>query len=304
VVNVADVNGTAQDTASPTVMVMQYLRSKGLPLTPQNISRALQMNSENPGMIPGLTNQAPPPADPARVARPKAPATAQRLPVPPIPPQTQEASQPQASGAPPQAAASPPVPQPVSGDGSDWLVKLLGILIGGGAGIAGGLAGRGGSGVEPMGNQPLPNTGRMMDVPDPAITGGGQPQIGETRQLAGPSAPMPQGQPQVGGPGNSPQLQAPAERPPIRMPNEASGPTIPMRDGSVGIPGARAFNPNGVPFSQHEDYTNGNASDLATKQPVKIGGDAQVKGSAANSSGIDWAKVLGEIEPLVRRMRP
>lgn len=270
---------------SPTALVLQYLASKGLQPTARNVSAALQMNAQNPGAIPGLTNQAPPPPDAP------APATGQPsgqgpgpgsppMPVPPIPP-----------GAPPaplqQQAAQPIAAQPQQdpGQSQDWLSKLMQVILGGGAGaMAGAGAGNaaqvgvGGNGAEPMGNRPMPPTGRMMDVPGAAIggpgpqlalPGGQQPQLGGPQlQVGGPQAPAPVGQPQVGGPPQgAPQLPAPGERPAIPMPNGASGPTIHLPTSGL----------------------SGMGEPLPGRSAMPEMG-----------SGIDWGKVLGELPALLK----
>ena len=76
--------GAAPD-ASPTALILSYLQSKGLPPTSANVSQALQLNASNPGVIPGLVNQAPPPPDP-QPAPTRSPVPS--APQPPMPPQT------------------------------------------------------------------------------------------------------------------------------------------------------------------------------------------------------------------------
>lgn len=52
------------DPRSPTAMLQGYLQSRGLPFTSDNMRRVLDANARQPGVIPGLENQAPPSADP------------------------------------------------------------------------------------------------------------------------------------------------------------------------------------------------------------------------------------------------
>lgn len=48
-----------EDPLSPTVMLQSYLRSKGMPLTPQNMQRALEANARGGNVIPGLESDVP-----------------------------------------------------------------------------------------------------------------------------------------------------------------------------------------------------------------------------------------------------
>lgn len=277
-------NGPVSNVQSPTQLVMAYLASKGLPPTAQNVSRALQMASTNPGVIPGLSTQAPPVPDaPASTSKQSSGAGGmpvppqppqQAMPTPPIPPQ-QDQQQPTQ----PQVQPQPQAPSSDGGGGSNWLTGILQSLLGGGAAVGLGAMRPGSPGIQSsMGNQPMPPTGRMMDVPGVAIGGPGQ-QLGlqgpqgqqalpaPPMQLGGPQASMPQGQPQVGGPGNAPRLAAPSERPAIPMPNQSSGPTINLP--TSGLSGM------GEPLPG---------------RPVM----------PEMGSGINWSKVLGEIAPLLK----
>ena len=47
------------DPLSPTTIIRQYLMQNKMPLTPENYRRALEGNANNPGLIPGLRNNAP-----------------------------------------------------------------------------------------------------------------------------------------------------------------------------------------------------------------------------------------------------
>jgi hypothetical protein len=71
----------ADDPLSPTTLVMNYLRAKGLQPNAQNIRAALTENARDPSLIPGLRNQSPPGAgEDNSSASPKAsgPAVGQR----------------------------------------------------------------------------------------------------------------------------------------------------------------------------------------------------------------------------------
>lgn len=48
---------------SPTTLVLNYLKSQGLQPNAQNIRRTLEANARNPGLVPGLANEAPPAPD-------------------------------------------------------------------------------------------------------------------------------------------------------------------------------------------------------------------------------------------------
>src|SRR5262249_21478701 len=49
----------SSDVKSPTEMLQNYLQSRGLPLSSENMSRALAANARDPGVIPGLVNDVP-----------------------------------------------------------------------------------------------------------------------------------------------------------------------------------------------------------------------------------------------------
>lgn len=181
-------NGPVSDAQSPTALILAYLASKGLPPTAQNVSQVLQLNTQNPGVIPGLTNQAPPAPDaPASTSNPSSPTIPvppqppqQAMPTPPIPPQQQAA---QIQGQPPQQEQG----------GSNWLTGLLQSILGGGAAV--GLGAMRPNIQSSMGNQPMPPTGRMIDVPGAAISGPGQqalPSPPITEPPHGPTPPMPE----------------------------------------------------------------------------------------------------------------
>ena len=314
--------GTPADVQSPTALVLQYLQSKGLQPTAQNVSAALQMNASNPGVIAGLTNQAPPPPDaPMSRGQPQAPQQApqqQRMPVPPMPPDTPPPPLPPQAGVGPVASggadAIPAPGQPPAPTDNNFLMQLVTAILGGGA--VGGAA-LGARHLMRPGMSAPPPVSAPVSAPPQATTPQAPPQLaiegrGNQLRLPAPGIRMPD---ETSGPtinlgdervippqAAKPQLQIEGRvgdqlrlpPPPIRLQDGTSGPTIPMSDGKAGIPGARAFNDKGVPFSKDVTHTGDNAADIATRQPVKIGGDPQITGQAAKGSGIDWAKILGE----------
>lgn len=79
------------DTLSPTSMVLNYLRSKGMQPTSENVRRTLEANARDPSLIPGLRNDVPATEadDQAAMAAARGGARGgggRPLPVPPIPP--------------------------------------------------------------------------------------------------------------------------------------------------------------------------------------------------------------------------
>ena len=93
--------GTAPD-ASPTTMVLQYLKSRGFQPSSENVRRALEANARDPGVIPGLRSDRPA-TDAEDMAAMRAAGVggagggARPLPIPPIPP----------SGGAPNTSAAP-----------------------------------------------------------------------------------------------------------------------------------------------------------------------------------------------------
>src|SRR4051812_35703676 len=62
------------DAQSPTQMVYADLQTRGLPNNADNVRRVLTQNSNQPGSIPGLVNEAPDAADsPTPAGRPHPP---------------------------------------------------------------------------------------------------------------------------------------------------------------------------------------------------------------------------------------
>jgi len=164
------------DERSPTTLVLQYIRGKGLQPTNANVRAALEANAREPGTIPGLENT-PVGTDPAvgqggNVAGKLERGPGVKADVGPTPDAKQERP-----GAESASATKDTSAQPTDIDTS-WLVPA--ILGGGAAGLGYGLGSRGSPifggrynqpGAEFVGNGPMPPTGRTIDVPPPAITG-------------------------------------------------------------------------------------------------------------------------------------
>lgn len=188
--------------SSAQQLVSAYLASKGLPMTGENIRRALEMNAANPGVIKGLVNQEPPPPDAQGGAGPTSNARgsaagglAQRMHQ--TQPQQQQQQLPQA-----QSDASQPMPQTTPDSGNGMLGSLAALILGGG-GMAGLAHMFGRSGANDGAGMPSPTpldgvkpfTGVASPMPpapsSPAITGVnpiGPSQPG--RIEPGPSSPV------------------------------------------------------------------------------------------------------------------
>lgn len=134
-----------EDPQSPTVMLQAYLRSRGMPLTSQNMQRVLMENARGSADIPGLVN-AEPSSDPSvgqggNVAGKieKAPTTSGRGYV-----DSGSFDVPDTTGKGPPASTNPPPaasPPPTSG-GMDMRIPLGSAILGGTMLGAGGLMGR------------------------------------------------------------------------------------------------------------------------------------------------------------------
>lgn len=255
--------------------VAQYLASKGLPMTGENIRRALEQNASNPGLIKGLVNQAPPPSDSqatpnrsggsARPTQRSQPQTKQQqpLPVPPIPPPQQQ-----------------PVAQDSASGGGNMLSQLAQAILGGGAGVGlmHLLGGRGGS-EAPIGELGIPYPQQATgQLPSPA------PQIGEQRQIGAPSpSPSPVGGPaEIGGPAKLSQLSGPQS--PVAGVNPI-GPPQPLPSEPIAMP------------------RNTGQSMVMQGAPVSTAmtGGGRVASPVELPHGIDWGKILGELGHVVRR---
>lgn len=267
------------DQSSATQLVGAYLASKGLPMTGENIRRALEQNASNPGLIKGLVNQAPPPPDAQGGA---APTSNQRGSAPDSLAARMHQAEPQQQ---PQAMsdASHPMPQAQPDQGGGMLSSLAQMILGGGAGagLAHLLMG-GGGGAPPMG---------QLGIPIP--TGGGpSPALGN-----GPAAlPAPQAQlpppASVGGPA---QVGGPAPMPQIAPDNLASGvnPIGPPQPGRMQPGPSSPVPPPPMPQGAAP------ASNIATGAPVSIA-PRQAGADAADLGGhMDWGKILGDVGRVV-----
>src|SRR5580765_4007857 len=111
---------------SPTAMIQNYLSQRGYQPTPENVSRALQANARDPGVISGLRS------DTAGV-NPTGGGGGPNLPTPPIPPVLEHTNQPT-----PEQLGPPAPPAAADTSGGMGLLGTLGALIaaaGGGYGL-------------------------------------------------------------------------------------------------------------------------------------------------------------------------
>jgi hypothetical protein len=87
-----DVRNAQSDPLSPTLIAQRFLQQQGMPLTSENMRRALTANANNPGYIPGLMNNEPASPTPPmnltgeRSAAMSAQSAGGQMPTPPIPP--------------------------------------------------------------------------------------------------------------------------------------------------------------------------------------------------------------------------
>ena len=163
-------------------LIAAYLQSKGMPFTGENSSRALQMNAQQPGLIPGLVNMAtetgqqPAPGIERAMGNGVAPQQLPLIGTPPAPPATQapQLGQ-QAPNIPVAGPGTPPAPLASPQDGNSALSDLglnagtLAQLIAG----AGGLGYLGYQGLKPgglfpnmQGVAPLPSSGIEAGAPE------------------------------------------------------------------------------------------------------------------------------------------
>lgn len=175
--------------------VRDYLMSKGVPITPDNIRRAVTQQARNPEVdgpdpianlrVQGLDN-----ANVDQAQRPPGTQSASQppLPTPPIPP----------AGAPtaPPPAATPPAAAPqAQGGGGLSLMDIVGMVLGGGAGALGGrgptLSMPGASGLPGAPVAALPAPG---PTPLPGRGSVGLPNAGSVGGLPAPPSLLPQPQ--------------------------------------------------------------------------------------------------------------
>ena len=236
---------SSEDTLSPTVIIHNYLRSKNLPLTSENINRALEANANNPGVIQGLQNDLPQQSEMDITGERSAPtpvktnssASTGDLPIPPIPP----------ANVPINNVSQPnPTTAPVNEQSGQYNITdaLMGGAAGGGAAILAKMIQEAiwpkvsGMGINPTtatpGNVPTTRGNTMpeasmprpansnvpIDLTNSATRGNLAPpatqSVGDSMNLLGDNA--------------SKQLTAPTPRSPIPMPDQTSGPTINLPD--------------------------------------------------------------------------
>lgn len=280
------------DQSSATQLVGAYLSSKGLPMTGENIRRALEQNASNPGLIKGLTNYAPPTGDTSEPqgGNSRASSGATR----PQPKLATEGGK-VGSGAPPTApraasdsAMSRPQPQAqADGGGNNILQSIAQLILGGGAGAGIGhilFGGRSGAPQSP----PTAMPGLNIPVPgsEPRL-GGGQPQL-PAPQAALP-APAAIGSPaQVGGPAPMPQISDRNMVPGVN-------PVGPPQPGRMEAGPSMPIPPTPMPQGAAP------ASDAASRAPVSIVPRGAVADAADLGGHMDWAKILGDVGKVVRR---
>lgn len=301
----------ADPGGSAIALVGKYLASKGLPYTAENVRRALQLNASNPGTIPQLVNgDAGTSSDPASDNGPgaktkpqpvKSQQQSQRMPVPQPP---QSAKQPSAltsdsASGPLGAQATPQLPQQPP-QGGNMLTNLIEAILGGGAGALPGLFGDkpAGVGAEPIGNTPMPPTGRMIDIPGAAI-GGPQPQ----QLLSGPQAAQPQPPLQIGqqlklGGPSEPQSTRPMQQPQLPQPPQQLALPAPQPQAQPEQPMNLLGDMHGQP-AQMQQLPQGPPT-----QAPQMFDAAHLPEAKPGINMLDWSKILGEVKPLLSHLKP
>jgi hypothetical protein len=190
--------GTAPD-ASPTTMVLQYLKSRGYQPSSENVRRALEANQRDPGVIPGLRSDRPA-TDAEDMAAMRAAGAGRggggrSLPVPPIPPNTTGATppmdrrddtssaQPSTNTSDSSSSSTPPLNPDYSMPG--WGTAAAGT----GVALANAILGRS-RGAEFVGNA-QPASGRVTDVDLPPTSALPSPSLMDmamNRAVPGPVA--------------------------------------------------------------------------------------------------------------------
>ncbi len=177
---------TGDYALDPTQLVHQFLAAQGLQPTAENVRRALTANAANPGYIPGLVNQEPPPPDatPTQVSGGgNKPATTNgqpnktaEMPTPPVPPRSADGGD--ATTQPNTSITTPPAQTMTPAD-----MIINGLAAGAGASAIGmdWLRNTPDTGTY-MGNAGVPPRG-PVDVPATGITVDSNPRIGNTRRL-------------------------------------------------------------------------------------------------------------------------
>jgi hypothetical protein len=210
-------------------MLQAYLRSRGMPLTSQNMQRVLTENARGSSDIPGLVNDVPS-TDPGtgqsgNVAGKIEKAPTRGLPVPPMPP--------------PNATNTTDNTQPQSGSGGGMDLSNLGALIaaGGGAGL-GMWAGSRGRNPAPGDTVPPPvdpGTGVPAVRPDTDVAMGNRFDVLPPEQRSPMQIAMDRAvQPQIGGPQPQLQIAGPQAQPALPAPAQGqSGDAIPLPNQSA-----------------------------------------------------------------------
>jgi hypothetical protein len=191
----------AEDALSPTTIILNRIRAQGKPINPDNIRRAVaemgrSSNQAGPDVSGELRIGETEDSSPAPQRRSNRPAPGRARPATPqakggtpdVPPDRRE-------GAGSPTTSAPPT-DPNAGNELD-LSSLIAPMLGG-AGLYGASRFmRGGSPALPgqqfMGNQPMPPTGRMMDLNPTAIAGDPRAAIAGPPQatIAGPQVALP-----------------------------------------------------------------------------------------------------------------
>ena len=190
----------AEDAASPTSMILGYLSSKGLPPSSANVRAALQLNATNPGLIPGLSNEAPPPAE-----APQAPVGGVgqggggvKLPTPPMPP-GYVAPNTRSPGEGAMTGGGGAVPPPTDdSQGGGLMSQLIPYIL---SAVGAGGAGLGAYGMSKLGNSAAPTAPATPTAPP------------EPLRLAAPE-PQPEPQPRAIRPASNTESGPPINMPP------------------------------------------------------------------------------------------
>lgn len=270
--------------SSATQLVGKYLASKGLPVTGENVRRALEMNASNPGVIPGLVNQAPPPPDNVGPQTTQSTGAAKRQPAL----QTQGGTHEVGSGVKPTApraasdsAASAPQPQ-AQAQGGGLLQSIAALIMGGGAG--GGLAAlmRNGAANRPGGANYEPNVPvepQGLGISNEPMHVGGPAQVGSPAQLPAPAQPL-----QI------------SDR---NMVGEGVQPVGPPQPGRMEVGPSSQVPPTGRPVETAQINMPPNTGQSSVRNGAPV--SPTVAGAGVPSTpmelpqGINWSKVLGEV---------
>jgi len=286
----------AEDALSPTTIILNRLKAQGVRITPDNIRRAVTELGRLGGQDPtetspgGLRIGDIEDSDPAPERRSNRPAPGRGRPSPP-PVTGGDRRGPAAGATPPmdrrEGAGSPTTSAPAPGtvDPTDPnagneldLSSLIGPTLSGlgtvGAAYgASRLMGGGGGGRQTfMGNQPMPPTGRVMDLNPTAIPGGARPAIeGPQMALPGPASAS----------GGVPPAATDMEAAMQRAMQPAGAPTL-SSGGAPDLSGVR-------PFVQPADV-------IGAGQPLPPGiSDADAARAAIGPGGMTQDRVAGQV---------